>query len=346
MRRVPSSNMPHIEDPLTKALLPPPNESPSDRETRIQAQSEALRVSKEIDESLLESKKVLDNRKKAIKILLLGQAESGKSTTLKNFQLSFCPDQFGKTRAAWKMIVQLNLIRSVRQILLVLQEEWEESSKKQHSASRPGVRDSASTSTLLTDDHRRMRMRLSPLISVEEVLTRKLFPTSPNPQDSEISVRGGSGWIGYLSKVMSTSRPRSTGVNESNDATTILSACREDIVALWRDDIVRQLLEKHEKRIREMSGFFLDDAERIAVPNYEPTDQDIMRARIKTIGVEEHRFAVENGPFLKSDWYIYDVNGSRGVVAFTMGVLFRRRPFYYIPSTAYLQSVVGGGPPR
>ncbi|TFK77575.1 hypothetical protein K466DRAFT_608015, partial [Polyporus arcularius HHB13444] len=59
------------------------------------------------------SRRAYDRRKKAIKILLLGQAESGKSTTLKNFQLAFSPQHFHKERAAWKTIIQLNLIRSV-----------------------------------------------------------------------------------------------------------------------------------------------------------------------------------------------------------------------------------------
>lgn len=65
------------------------------------------------------------------------------------------------------------------------------------------------------------------------------------------------------------------------------------------------------------------------MPHYEPTDrtlyshrrvsytnmlsEDVMRARIKTLGVEEHRFEVENGRLATGEsrwWYIYDVNGS------------------------------------
>lgn len=60
------------DDPLSQALQPPPDESPDDRALRIQRQQEAQRVSSEIDESIQESKKAFDRRKKAIKILLLG----------------------------------------------------------------------------------------------------------------------------------------------------------------------------------------------------------------------------------------------------------------------------------
>lgn len=102
-------------------------------------------------------------------------------------------------------------------------------------------------------------MRLSPLVSVEEALTRRLFPTSADSNSNEIAVRGGSGWIGYLTKVISksNSRPRSAGGGggvQSDDATNILSNCRDDIIALWRDEIVQHILEKREKRLSEMPG--------------------------------------------------------------------------------------------
>jgi hypothetical protein len=89
------------DDPLSRALEPPTGETEEERRQRILAQEEALRISRQIDESIQESKKDHDKWKKAIKVLLLGeplhssaarvsltlvchvvgQAESGKSTT-------------------------------------------------------------------------------------------------------------------------------------------------------------------------------------------------------------------------------------------------------------------------
>ena len=94
-------SQPDPDDPLSAALQPPADESPDDRAMRIRQQEDAARVSKEIDEEIALSKKAYERRKKAIKILLLGaptslpllvphidlspgQAESGKSTTLKS----------------------------------------------------------------------------------------------------------------------------------------------------------------------------------------------------------------------------------------------------------------------
>jgi len=71
-----------LSDPFAAALMPPPNESLADRERRLAAESEAKRVSDGIDEMLRAEKKEKKARLE-IKILLLGQSESGKSTTLK-----------------------------------------------------------------------------------------------------------------------------------------------------------------------------------------------------------------------------------------------------------------------
>lgn len=40
---------------------------------------------------------------------------------------------------------------------------------------------------------------------------------------------------------------------------------------------------------------FLDDVDRIADTNFEPSDSDILRARLRTIGVQEYRFFLDRG---------------------------------------------------
>lgn len=43
-----------FDDPLSFAMLPPKDESPEDRERRLEKQQEASRISREIDDSLQE----------------------------------------------------------------------------------------------------------------------------------------------------------------------------------------------------------------------------------------------------------------------------------------------------
>jgi guanine nucleotide-binding protein subunit alpha len=67
------------DDPLTLAILPPVDETPAQRQVRESAESEARRISEEIDEQLRSEKAALKKKKRPVKVLLLGQSESGMS---------------------------------------------------------------------------------------------------------------------------------------------------------------------------------------------------------------------------------------------------------------------------
>lgn len=67
----------HDEDPLTLAIQPPPNESAEQRKTRLQAEDIARKISNDIDEELKQEKAAL-KKKPPVKVLLLGQSESGE----------------------------------------------------------------------------------------------------------------------------------------------------------------------------------------------------------------------------------------------------------------------------
>ena len=80
------------EDPLAKLLAPPPDETPEQRAVRLQLEAEARQVSERIDEQIKAERAAL-KKSKPVKVLLLGQSESGKSTTLKrecSFYFYFC----------------------------------------------------------------------------------------------------------------------------------------------------------------------------------------------------------------------------------------------------------------
>lgn len=74
-------------DPLALLLAPPSNESPTDRAGRIAAEAEARRISEQIDDDLRRERaeqRKWEKEKRTVKVLLLGQSESGKSTTIKS----------------------------------------------------------------------------------------------------------------------------------------------------------------------------------------------------------------------------------------------------------------------
>lgn len=67
------------QDPLTLAAAPPPDETPAQRIAREKAELEARRVSDEIDEQIKAERLAVKRRKRPVKVLLLGQSESGTS---------------------------------------------------------------------------------------------------------------------------------------------------------------------------------------------------------------------------------------------------------------------------
>ena len=72
------------EDPFAIFTSPPPNETRLERETRKAREAEEKRVSNEIDKELRKDKIRDQGERGVMKVLLLGQGESGKSTTLKS----------------------------------------------------------------------------------------------------------------------------------------------------------------------------------------------------------------------------------------------------------------------
>ena len=81
---------PQLPDPLSIFTDPPPNETPPERLARLAREAEEKRVSDEIDEGLRREKaKMKKEREGLVKVLLLGQSESGKSMTLKSMPFFF-----------------------------------------------------------------------------------------------------------------------------------------------------------------------------------------------------------------------------------------------------------------
>ncbi|KAJ7153475.1 guanine nucleotide binding protein, alpha subunit [Mycena crocata] len=365
------------EDPLTAALAPPPNETPEEREARERAEAEARRVSDEIDAQLRREREN-EKKRKPVKLLLLGQSESGKTATLKNFQLLYCKRQWSEERTAWRCVILLNLVRNMNDILDILGREMADansstlpaasssnatqpataiptstssspsssplSSDSEFDEVSPTRRQSAtigptSTSRLpplkFKDKHRLLRLRLAPLRRVQTDLEQRLgaaatelyttSATSAAPFDSaahpkrekEFSVHSTNGWKTALERFRAARRRSGEeGVlrkvrDMEDEVQGVIAGCREDMRSVWEDRVVREMLSRRKMRIEDSAGFFLNDVDRIARTDYQITDDDIIRARLRTLGVQEHRVTFEHGHSAGSEWRMYDVGGTR-----------------------------------
>ncbi|KXN85726.1 Guanine nucleotide-binding protein alpha-4 subunit [Leucoagaricus sp. SymC.cos] len=154
-----------LSDPLAAALQPPPNESPEDRSKRIQSEIDAKRISEIIDEQLHLTCSILTD------------------SLFSEFQLLYSPATFHSERIAWRAVIYLNLVRSVRRILEALAPESDQ--LDEHDEFDSGEADidivissngrppSAILGTRVAN-YEEYRRRLAPLAELEERLTRLL----------------------------------------------------------------------------------------------------------------------------------------------------------------------------
>jgi len=338
--------MPDDEDPLTLALAPPPNETYEQRIAREAAEAEAKRINDEIDEQLRREREQDRKKKKPIKLLLLGQSESGKTATLKNFQLTYSKREWTEERASWRAVIYLNLVRNVNQILNLLDRETSDRSifhmegdMSDSSSEEIRIARAKSLPPLKFKEHHRLwQQRLRPLLGVQKDLERRLgsasmemyttsvttaapfdAPASSRKGISEFSIHSTNGWKSALGKLRNMRigplENEKDALKQANDLDDelieTLVSCRNDIKELWEDPIIQEMLTRRKIRIEDSPGFFLNDGERIASWNYQPSDDDVIRARLRTLGVQEYKFIFDHGRAIGQEWRMYDVGGTR-----------------------------------
>ncbi|CAE6435368.1 unnamed protein product [Rhizoctonia solani] len=295
---------------------------------------EAKKISDNIDQAL-KAERVAKTaaRRKQRKVLVLGQSESGKSTLVKQFRLMQSSEAFAIERESWKSIIYLNIVRSILKVIDLVAPNF--------NLSNPTDSDSQGFARLrlrlmpLRSIEASIMDSLSSPVEVAQNRTRhKFFNMSPrsNGRGSERGLPGAdmdteyddvfvhpeSPWQRLLQKCMRTTNAirASTSPSAEHDGEAIntddpavtLEACAADMKLLWGCPVIHQYLKEAGLFIEDMSGFFLNDIERITFPGYIPTDDDILRSRVKTIAPTETVLPnLEQG----LEWRMYDVGGAR-----------------------------------
>jgi len=343
-------------------MMPPSTETEAERRARLVAEAEAKRISERIDDDLREERERLKKRKGDVKLLLLGQAESGKSTLQKQFQLMYQPHSLDQERLSWRTVIYFNVVHSLKHILTTL-EAWDDSLEEDdgpddaHTLALAAARlkgkdlvDPSFPSTSRTDGSTsqgspafgghsttskdpgalqiaNLRRRLSPLVATDAQLADRLSGGITVSGSGKGGVYVRSGWQARtienaLSKVKKPTSAAEKKARESasqdippdpmvEEVGRLLQACQDDIHELWNHPTVKGMLTKRRLKLDEWSEFFLRHISRVASPQYVPTTDDILHARIQTMGVAEHIFDVNlHGRIVT--WHLFDVGGARG----------------------------------
>ncbi|THH15952.1 hypothetical protein EW146_g4615 [Bondarzewia mesenterica] len=354
-------------DPLSVAWAPPADESAQEKEERLQREAAAQRVSDAIDESLRAERAALKKAKVVKILLLgqsesdlqMTYAPTAWADQRASWRAVIQLNLLRSINAILDVISYASspitrssspLASQPPSIYSRLDQDTETGSSHDHSRSE--------NPAPLTEKHALLRLRLGPLRSVETDLRMYLNASfsdtesaeadaeqwatpfdgpvihDPEERDSTerrrlheffVRVRGTGSSVSEHS-VDKKARGRD-GKSVLDEATDVIAGCAEDMKTLWEDMTVRALLESTGKRLWQDSGFFLDSIDRIVARNYTPSDNDVVRARLRTIGVQEHRLVFEKdgrddqeqrrskeGSLWSknlSDWIIYDVGGCR-----------------------------------
>ena len=173
---------------------------------------------------------------------------------------------FKAERASWRAVIQLNVVRSIHLILGAMQ----------HASSASSLEDSPDDLPELNPELWMIKMRLSPLMQVEQALTRRLTPldsgeTEPTHLDfsyersksvlRELAVNSATQWKSTFSRLLRVGSDGESFDSEDmvdwddpNDPGLVLHTCSADMAKLWGDPTIHQLLEKQNIRLEEMAG--------------------------------------------------------------------------------------------
>uniref|UniRef100_A0A3Q3XBW4 Uncharacterized protein n=1 Tax=Mola mola TaxID=94237 RepID=A0A3Q3XBW4_MOLML len=79
------------------------------------------------------------------------------------------------------------------------------------------------------------------------------------------------------------------------------------ILRLWKDTGIQACFDRaSEYQLNDSAGYYLNDLERLIQPGYVPTEQDVLRSRVKTTGIIETQFSFKDLHFR-----MFDVGGQR-----------------------------------
>jgi guanine nucleotide-binding protein subunit alpha len=166
-------------------------------------------------------------------------------------------------RSSWRAIIQLNLIRTVVNLLDLIGEALADSSFEMPHFP-------------LTEKHRLLRLRLTPLRGVQQDLQRRLGaaaieessnpgPGGVLPRPSEFAIRSRDGWRSALERfrgrpaagVQESARAADARVRKAAEVTEVVVGCAEDMKALWEDGAVQEMLRRKKIRIEEEPGLYV-----------------------------------------------------------------------------------------
>jgi len=219
-----------------------------------------------------------------IKMLLLGAGESGKSTIFKQMRLLYGTERSDDDLRMYGVVARSNIVVATRKLCSHLRHLGLEEALDKESRENEQLEDG---------DHSAMTCRQA----YDELMAYLVDNTATAPAQDPNAGNENNDWVG---------RSPRAGLAANNDAKQFLSH-HESIRILWQSSTMKQVWAKRSSvNIIDSHKEYLNDITRIASPDYKPTVQDVLIARVRTTQV-----AMENYRIDGTDFEMYDVGGQR-----------------------------------
>lgn len=257
--------------------------------------------------------------------MLLGQAESGKSTLQKQFQLYYSSQSLDRERPLWRPIVYSNILKALRMLMVELDRQYGAPPGSPSPEATPGsspptdsvimAASAISIDPRWPSDLLPLHSTLASLVAHEDALASELSGgIKVSRGQSGVYVRAG--WQTLITPNRAwpltdirDSADRPTTV--TNQVGRTLCGSQGKIAEFWSHPMIRRIVSTKRVRLEESAAFFLDNIHRIAQTEYSPSTEDILHVRLQTLGVTEHSFDIDIGG-IAFNWLLYDVGGARG----------------------------------
>jgi len=152
------------------------------------------------------------------------------------------------------------------------------------------------------------RRTVSQLKDTDDPEVESLSKVTRLPQEIVLPSEGQ--WKGFgRTTRLSLDSQQPTPQSQDGQSRRMLAILGDEMAKLWEDSMVQSLLKLSEIRLDEQPGFFLDQIQRLTREDYIPRPEDVLKARVTTIGPEEHIIVAESGSDSSKRWTIYDVGG-------------------------------------
>ena len=104
----------------------------------------------------------------------------------------------------------------------------------------------------------------------------------------------------------------SRGFLDSMVSNEITLETAEKIESIWNDPTTQEVyMRRNEFQIYDSAEYFFQKIRAVVTPGYVPTDEDILRVRVKTTGITETRFLSSGGSAGNLQFKLFDVGGQR-----------------------------------